>query len=219
MAVPCTPASEGFHPTPHTPDWATARPRYLPLAGPFTDRALWVRVIRYARCADDSRDPEQRFPVSVQIEKVRQEAAAAIAACTICPASGAAWSPPNMRPCAVSCAHSARHAPASISHTGRRSWCGRTGLTGRPIAEQTDRASDRQADRREWRRTARPVRGYAGLGSHGLAVPPARVIAGLIVGDATGQVAGVGDLAGVGAATGGGAGLADASRITPRSCR
>jgi hypothetical protein len=38
-----------------------------------------------------------------------------------------------------------------------------------------------------------------------------------IVGDTTGQVAGVGDLAGVRAATGAGAGLADASRITPRS--
>ena len=179
MAVPRTPASEGFRPTPRTPDWATARPRYLPMAGPFTGQALWVRVVRHARCADDSRDPRPRFPVSVQIE-ARQEVAAAIAACTICSVraqawrcrsgagisasagSGAAWSPPNLRPCAVSCAHRARYAPACISYTARRSWYGGTG-------------------------------------------------------PATGQVAGVGDLAEVTAATGAGTGLADASRITPRS--
>ena len=51
-----------------------------------------------------------------------------------------------------------------------------------------------------------------------MVLPPVSpgVIAGLTVGDTTGQVAGVGDLAGVTAATGAGAGLADASRITSR---
>lgn len=55
------------------------------MAEPFTDLALWARVIRPARCADGSHDPEQWFPVSVQIEKARQEAASAIAVCTSCP--------------------------------------------------------------------------------------------------------------------------------------
>jgi hypothetical protein len=55
------------------------------MAGPFTDQALWARVIRHARCADGTHDPEQWFPVSVRIEKARHEAAAAIAVCAICP--------------------------------------------------------------------------------------------------------------------------------------
>jgi hypothetical protein len=55
------------------------------VAGPFTDQALWARVIRHARCADGTHDPEQWFPVSVQIQKPRHEAAAAIAVCAICP--------------------------------------------------------------------------------------------------------------------------------------
>jgi len=55
------------------------------MAGPFTDQALWARVIRRARCADGTHDPEQWFPVSVQIQKARHEAAAAIAVCAICP--------------------------------------------------------------------------------------------------------------------------------------
>ena len=85
MAVPRTLASEASPPTAHAPDWATARPPYLQMAEPFTGQALWARVIRHARCADGSHDPEQWFPVSVQIEKARQEAAAAIAVCTSCP--------------------------------------------------------------------------------------------------------------------------------------
>ena len=84
------------------------------MAGPFTGQALWVGVVGHARCGGDRRDPGRRFPVSVQIGKARQDAAAAI------------------------------------------------------------------------------------------------------VGDTTGEVAGVGDLAGVRAATGAGAGLADTSRITAR---
>jgi len=55
------------------------------MAGPFTDQALWARVISHARCADGTHDPEQWFPVSVQIQKARHEAAAAIAVCAICP--------------------------------------------------------------------------------------------------------------------------------------
>jgi hypothetical protein len=117
VAVSCTPASEGLHPTPHSLVSASARPRYLALAGPFTGQVVWVCVVGHARCGGDRRNPGQRSPVRVQIGRARQEAAAAI------------------------------------------------------------------------------------------------------VGDTTGQVAGVGDLAAVRAATGAGAGLADASRITPRSCR
>ena len=79
MPVPRTLASEDSPPTAHAPDWATARPPYLQMAEPFTDQVVWARVIRHARCADGSHDPGQWFPVSVQIEKARQEAAAAIA--------------------------------------------------------------------------------------------------------------------------------------------
>lgn len=219
------PASEAFHPAPHTSDRATARPRCLPMAGRFTGQAWWVPVVRHARCADDSCDSEQRFPVSVQLGKAQQETAATIAACTICPVraqarrgcsgtgmpastgSGAAWSPPKVRPCAVSFMRTACRAPASISRTARKSWCGGTGITRRPIPGQTERASDRQAGRREWRRTARPVRGYTGLRSPGRSVRPAGVIAGRIADD----------LIGVTAATGAGAGLAGASQIARRS--
>jgi hypothetical protein len=56
----------------------------LPVAVPVTSRALWTRVIRYARCADSSLDPDQWFPVSVETDKARQEAAAAITVCTTC---------------------------------------------------------------------------------------------------------------------------------------
>jgi hypothetical protein len=85
MAVPRSPASEDSLPPARTPDRATAGPPHLQMAGPFTDQALWARVIRHARCADGTHDPEQWFPVSVQIEKARHEAAAAIAVCAICP--------------------------------------------------------------------------------------------------------------------------------------
>ena len=85
MAVPRTPAPEDSPPPAHTPDQATAGPPHLPMAGPFTDQALRARVIRHARCADGSHDPEQWFPVSVQIQKARHEATAAIAVCTRCP--------------------------------------------------------------------------------------------------------------------------------------
>jgi hypothetical protein len=54
------------------------------VAIPFTDRALWMRVIRHARCTSSSLDPDQWFPVSVEIDKARREAAAAITVCTTC---------------------------------------------------------------------------------------------------------------------------------------
>jgi Transcription factor WhiB len=63
---------------------SAGEPPYLPVAVPFTDRALWTRVIRYARCADSRLDPDQWFPVSVEPDKARQEAAAAITVCTTC---------------------------------------------------------------------------------------------------------------------------------------
>jgi hypothetical protein len=80
MAVPRTSAPEYSPPAARAPDWATAGPPHLQMAVPFTDQALWARVIRHARCADGTHDPEQWFPVSVQIEKARHEAAAAVAA-------------------------------------------------------------------------------------------------------------------------------------------
>jgi len=85
MAVPRTSASEDSPLTARTPDWASAGPRHLQMAGPSADHALWDRVIRHARCADGSHDPDQWFPVSMEIEKARHEAAAAIAVCNSCP--------------------------------------------------------------------------------------------------------------------------------------
>jgi hypothetical protein len=84
MAVSRTPADYG--PTAPAGDRATGPPcpPCPPVAIPFTDRALWVRVIRQARCAGSSLDPDQWFPVSVEIDKARQEAAAAITVCTAC---------------------------------------------------------------------------------------------------------------------------------------
>src|SRR4029077_15838525 len=55
------------------------------MARPFTDQALWACVVRHARCADGTPDPEQWFPVNAEIEKAWQEAAAAMAVCTGCP--------------------------------------------------------------------------------------------------------------------------------------
>jgi len=85
MAVPRTPAAEDSPPTARTPDWASAGPPHLQMAASFADQALRARVIRHARCADGSHDPEQWFPVSVETEKARHEAAVAIAICTSCP--------------------------------------------------------------------------------------------------------------------------------------
>ena len=86
MTVSRTPAPPDYGPAALAVDRATGCPPLYPLAAiPFTDRALWVRVIRHARCTGSGLDPDQWFPVSVDIPKARQEAAAAITVCTTCP--------------------------------------------------------------------------------------------------------------------------------------
>jgi Transcription factor WhiB len=52
---------------------------------PLTGNALWARVVRQARCADSSLDPDEWFPASIEPATARHEAAAAIAVCAICP--------------------------------------------------------------------------------------------------------------------------------------
>jgi Transcription factor WhiB len=84
MAVSRTPASADHGPAAPAVDRAPGGPPYPPVAIPCTDRALWVRVIRHARCAGSSLDPDQWFPVSEEVGKARQEAAAAITVCTTC---------------------------------------------------------------------------------------------------------------------------------------
>ena len=84
MAVSHTPAPAEHGPTAHALNRAAARPPYPPPPVPFPDQALWARVIRYARCADSSLDPDQWFPVSAEADKARHEAAAAITVCTTC---------------------------------------------------------------------------------------------------------------------------------------
>jgi hypothetical protein len=84
MPVSRTPAPADYRPAAPAVDRARGWPPYLPVAIPFTDRALWVRVIRQARCAGGSLDPDQWFPVSAEIGKARREAAAAITVCTTC---------------------------------------------------------------------------------------------------------------------------------------
>jgi hypothetical protein len=66
-------------------DRATVRELHLVVPGAFADQASWARVIRHARCADGSLDPDKWFPVSAGPDRARQEAAAAIAICTTCP--------------------------------------------------------------------------------------------------------------------------------------
>jgi Transcription factor WhiB len=53
-------------------------------ARPVPRSGLVARVIRYARCADSTLDPDQWFPVSAEADKARHEAAAAITVCTTC---------------------------------------------------------------------------------------------------------------------------------------
>ena len=85
MAVPRTATPEDSRPTARTPDLPSVRPLYRPVAVPFPDQLLWVLVIMHARCATSTLDPEDWFPMSVEIGKARHEAAAAIAVCTTCP--------------------------------------------------------------------------------------------------------------------------------------
>ncbi len=67
-----------------SPDRATVRQLYLLVPGAFSELASWARVTRNARCADASLDADQWFPVSVEADRARQEAAAAIAICSTC---------------------------------------------------------------------------------------------------------------------------------------
>lgn len=50
-----------------------------------TDRALRAEVTSKAHCADGPLDPDQWFPVSVNMDAARREAAGAIAICMACP--------------------------------------------------------------------------------------------------------------------------------------
>ena len=84
MAVSRTPVPPDYGSAAPAVDRATGASPCPPVAIPFTDRALWVRVIRHARCTSSSLDPDQWFPVSVEIDKARREAAAAITVCTTC---------------------------------------------------------------------------------------------------------------------------------------
>jgi len=83
MAVSRIPVPADYGPTAAV-DRASGGLPYPPVVMPCTDRALWMRVIRHARCAGSSLDPDQWFPVSVEIAKARREAAAAITVCTTC---------------------------------------------------------------------------------------------------------------------------------------
>ena len=117
MAVSRTPAPADHGPTAHALNRPAARPPYPPPPVPLPDQALWARVIRNARCADSSLDPDQWFPASAEAGKARHEAAAAITVCVTCfvrpsawnyrcglgisasTVSGAVWSPPTARHC------------------------------------------------------------------------------------------------------------------------
>jgi Transcription factor WhiB len=81
MAVSHAPAPADSASALHTPRGALMQ---LALLGPVTDQFSWARVARHARCADGDLDPDQWFPVSINADSARQEAAAAIAICTTC---------------------------------------------------------------------------------------------------------------------------------------
>jgi Transcription factor WhiB len=84
MAVSLNPAPVDSGPISNLRDWAAARPPRRPAAGRLADEALSEQVIRYARCADSNLDPDDWFPVSMEIDEARREAAAAITVCTAC---------------------------------------------------------------------------------------------------------------------------------------
>ncbi len=54
-----------------------------------TDRTIRAEVTSKARCADATLDPDEWFPISINAEAARREAAGAIAICTACPARDA----------------------------------------------------------------------------------------------------------------------------------
>jgi hypothetical protein len=84
MAVSLNASSVDSGPNANLLNWAAAGPRDRPAADRLADQALSEQVIRYARCSDSNLDPDDWFPVSVEIDKARQEAAAAITVCTAC---------------------------------------------------------------------------------------------------------------------------------------
>jgi transcription factor WhiB len=84
MAISRIPVPADYGPAAPAMGRATGGPPYPPVAIPVTDGALWARVIRHARCTGSSLDPDQWFPVSVEMGKARREAAAAITVCTTC---------------------------------------------------------------------------------------------------------------------------------------
>jgi hypothetical protein len=88
MAVSRTSAAAEPGPAAHILDRAAVWPPYPSAPGLFAGQAMWAQVIRHARCADGSLDPDQWFPVSVEADKARREAAAAIAVCTSCAVRG-----------------------------------------------------------------------------------------------------------------------------------
>jgi hypothetical protein len=84
MAVSRTTAWVASESLVHALDRATVRRPFLLVPGQVADQVSWARVIRHARCAEGSLDPDQWFPVSAEAGKARQEAAAAIAVCATC---------------------------------------------------------------------------------------------------------------------------------------
>jgi hypothetical protein len=84
MAGSRTRAPAYYGPVAPAVDRAAGGPPYPAAAIPVTDRALWARVISHARCTGSSLDPDQWFPISVEIDNARREAAAAITVCTSC---------------------------------------------------------------------------------------------------------------------------------------
>ena len=84
MAVSRTAAPADYGLDAPAVDRATGELPYPAAAIPVADRALWARVIGHARCTGSSLDPDQWFPISVEIDKARREAAAAITVSTAC---------------------------------------------------------------------------------------------------------------------------------------
>ena len=84
MAVSRTTAWVDSESLVHALDTATVRRPILLVPGQVADQVSWARVIRHARCAEGSLDPDQWFPVNAEAGKARQEAAAAIAICATC---------------------------------------------------------------------------------------------------------------------------------------
>jgi WhiB family redox-sensing transcriptional regulator len=63
----------------------TGMPRDREFSAQGTDQAIGAEVTSKARCADASLDPDAWFPISIDVEAARREAAGAIAICADCP--------------------------------------------------------------------------------------------------------------------------------------